>query len=84
MNPNIFTYEEGTDIEWGGESGDPPDDKWEDWPADFEEQKCPFALHMRSIYVPGLITVVCLGTGLLGLTLALSWFSFRKWKQVGI
>ena len=81
LNPNIFTFTEGVETEWGDGASEAPEDEWsgEEYPYD-----CPFAYHMSAIYVPGLITVVALGTGLLGLTLFLSWFSFKKWKQVGI
>lgn len=79
LNPNIFTFEDDTEIVWGDGASSEPDAEWEgpEYPYD-----CPFASHMSAVHLPGLFTVVGIGAGLLVITLLLSWVSFKKWKQV--
>lgn len=81
LDPNIFQWQEGVDLEWGDGASDPAEDEWsgEGYPFD-----CPFAQHMVTIDIVGLVTVIGLGVGLFLITLGLSVLSYRKWKQVGI
>jgi hypothetical protein len=45
---------------------------------------CPFAEHMMTISWNGVIIVICIGIFMFCMTLALSYFSLRKWRQVDI
>ena len=39
---------------------------------------------MSKVHMVGLITVVGIGIALFGMTLGLSWISYKKWKQVPV
>mmetsp|Transcript_28667 Transcript_28667/g.28318 ORF Transcript_28667/g.28318 Transcript_28667/m.28318 type:complete len:932 (-) Transcript_28667:669-3464(-) len=78
LNPNMFTDVADTTIVWGGGSSSPPADEWS---ATYD---CPFAKNMVTISMDGVIIVICIGTFLFFMTLGLSIFSFRKWRQVEI
>lgn len=78
LNPNMFSDYTDSKIVWGGGDSSPPNDSWD------LEYDCPFAEHMSTISVDGVIIVICIGVFLFILTLGLSMFSYKKWKQVEI
>jgi ABC-type branched-subunit amino acid transport system substrate-binding protein len=77
-NPNIFTDYNNVTIVWGGGSSSPPSDTWGKY------YDCPFAEKMSKISVQGVLIVILIGAGLFILTLVLSIFSYRKWRQIDI
>lgn len=72
LNPNMFTDKNNTTILWGGRSKNSPAD---DWSTTYD---CPFAEHMTSIYIEGVVIVICIGVFLFVLTLGLSMYSYKK------
>ena len=59
-------------------SDNPPSDTWS------QNYDCPFAEHMSKISVQGVSIVIAIGLFLFGVTLAISFRSYSKWKQVEI
>ncbi|OMJ78302.1 hypothetical protein SteCoe_21897 [Stentor coeruleus] len=78
LNPNLFTSINNATILWGGGASSPPEDSW---PYTYD---CPFAQHMSSTSSKGLGIIISIGTFLFLTTLGLSFFSYRKWKQLDI
>jgi ABC-type branched-subunit amino acid transport system substrate-binding protein len=78
LNPNLFTVINNETIVWGDGASSPPDATWPDY------YDCPFAEHMSSTSPRGLGIIISIGTFLFILTLALSFYSYRKWKQLQI
>lgn len=76
-DPNLFAYTDA-DVKFGDGASSEPEDEWD------EEYDCPFAEHMVTIDMPGLFIIIGLGGGLFVLTIILSFFSYRKWRQVSI
>jgi len=77
LNPNMFT-DYNVSLVWGGGHSSAPTDSWG------SKYDCPFPKNMVSIDFDGVIIVICIGIFMFFLTLALSMFSYRKWKQVEI
>ena len=78
LNPNLFTVINNETIVWGDGSDSSPDSTW---PNSYD---CPFAEHMSTNSPKGLGIIISIGTFLFLLTLALSFFSYKKWKQLQI
>ena len=77
LNPNMFSNGTTTNpVKWYHDTS-PPDDS-------FSPYDCPFALHMVTISVPGVLIVIAIGVSMFLVTLGLSTFSYRKWRQVEI
>ncbi|CAG9335624.1 unnamed protein product [Blepharisma stoltei] len=75
-NPTVFTNIAGVSIVFSGESASPPSDHWS------SSYDCPFAENMVSIDWDGVVIVICIGFFLFALTLLLSYFAYKKWKQL--
>jgi len=78
LNPNLFTVLNNHSIVWGDKSESSPSD---DWSSSYD---CPFARHMSRPSPRGLGIIIAIGTFLFILTLVLSYFSYKKWKQIEI
>jgi ABC-type branched-subunit amino acid transport system substrate-binding protein len=65
-------------IQFYGGGSECPDDSW---PTAFD---CPFAEHMSEVSVDGVAVVISVGVFLFVVTLGISYFSYRRWKQVKI
>ena len=78
LSANLFTALDNATILWGYDSHVPPADTW---PVAYD---CPFASHMSKISPSGICIIIAIGTFLVLTTLGLSFFSFKKWKQVDI
>lgn len=78
LNPNMFEFRTDVAIIWAEGMSSIPEDEWSN------SYDCPFAEHMVSISLSGLGIVIGLGAFLFVLTLGLSFFSYRKWRQVPI
>ena len=76
LSPFLFNYT--STIWWGGNSSTRPTDTWS------TVYDCPFAENMSSVSTEGVAIMIMIGGGLFILTLALSFFSYRKWKQLDI
>jgi len=75
-DPEIFKEQART--VWSNGSDNPPKDSW---PEEFD---CPFAEHMVRVSLGGVVAVLLIGAFMFFLTLGLSVFSYKKWKQVEI
>ena len=78
LSANLFTALNNATILWGYDSLVPPVDTW---PVAYD---CPFASHMSKISPSGVGIIISIGTFLVLTTLGLSYFSFKKWKQMDI
>jgi len=77
LNPNMFSNGTAANaVKWYHDTS-PPDDS-------FAAYDCPFSLHMVTISVNGVLIVIAIGVSLFLVTLGLSIFSYRKWRQVEI
>lgn len=76
LDPNMFTNVSNTSIIWGGGAGKSPSDTW---PVNYD---CPFAQHMSTISSQGVAIVISIGAFLVIITLGLSYYSYKKWRQV--
>ena len=76
LNPNMFNYTGS--IVWAGNAQEIPSDTWS------TAYDCPFAANMSSLSTGGVAIVIVIGGVLFLLTLVLSLFSYRKWKQIDI
>lgn len=74
----LYIFDPNTPIIYGSGSSTKPTDEWS---STFD---CPFAEHMVSISFSGLGIVIGIGAFLFILTLGLSFFSYKKWRQVPI
>jgi ABC-type branched-subunit amino acid transport system substrate-binding protein len=77
-NPNLFTVINNRSIFWGDRASSAPDSSW---PSSYD---CPFAKHMSKSSPRGLAIIISIGSFLFLLTLILSFFSYKKWKQIEI
>lgn len=77
-NPNLFTAIANRSIVWGDSASSPPDSSWS------SSYDCPFAKHMSRPSPRGLGIIIAIGSSLFFITLVLSYFSYRKWKQIEI
>ncbi|OMJ76504.1 hypothetical protein SteCoe_24126 [Stentor coeruleus] len=78
FDPNIFINLANRTIVWGGGSSNPPSDSW---PNKYD---CPFAEHMSTISFKGVGIIITIGSFLFFMTLGLSYYSYKKWKQIEI
>lgn len=77
LNPNMFSNGTAANaVKWYDDTSPPGDS--------FSPYDCPFSLHMVSISVNGVLIVIAIGVSLFLVTLGLSIFSYRKWRQVDI
>lgn len=74
----IFSPEPGSQLKWHNGILNTPSDSWN---TTFD---CPFAEHMLKISTKGVIIIISIGFFLFVLTLFLSLFSYKKWKQIKI
>ncbi|CAG9309903.1 unnamed protein product [Blepharisma stoltei] len=75
-NPSVFSSVTGTSLIFGGDRKSPPSDEWS------SSYDCPFAKNMVSVDWDGIVIVIVIGFVLFLLTLVLSYFAYRKWKQL--
>ncbi|OMJ94263.1 hypothetical protein SteCoe_2602 [Stentor coeruleus] len=76
LDPNMFTNVSNTSIIWGGEASKSPSDSWS------VNYDCPFAQHMSRVSGQGVAIVISIGAFLVIITLGLSYYSYKKWRQV--
>jgi ABC-type branched-subunit amino acid transport system substrate-binding protein len=76
LNPNLFNITD--EIVWAGGDTSPPGSQWP------EVYDCPFAEPMSTISPIGVGVVIAIGASLFLLTLGLSVFSYKKWRQLEI
>ena len=78
LDPSMFQNISNTSVVYGEGASKAPSD---DWSNNYD---CPFAEHMSKLDINGVIIVLCVGIALLIITLILSYFSYKKWKEVPI
>ncbi|OMJ93956.1 hypothetical protein SteCoe_3016 [Stentor coeruleus] len=74
----LFSQEPGSQLLWHNGILSTPHDSWN---TTFD---CPFAEHMQKISTKGVIIIISIGFFLFVLTLFLSLFSYKKWRQIKI
>lgn len=78
INPNMFNDYDNVTLIWGGGELSPPSDSWSQY------YDCPFAEHMSKVDSTGVAIIIVIGVVLFLLTLGLSIFSYKKWRQIEI
>jgi ABC-type branched-subunit amino acid transport system substrate-binding protein len=78
LDPSMFQNVSNSSIVYGDGAKKAPSDTWS------KSYDCPFAEHMSSVSITGVIIVLCVGLALLLITLVLSYFSYKKWREVPI
>ena len=78
LDPNLFLNLNNETIIWAGDKTSPPDATWPEY------HDCPFASHMSRLSPEGLGVIISIGAFIFFLTLILSFYSYRKWKQLDI
>ena len=78
LDPNLFITLNNETIVWAGGKSSAPDSTW---PVYYD---CPFASHMSRLSPKGLGVIISIGSFLFFLTLILSFYSYKKWKQLEI